>query len=112
MSHITGGGLLENLPRMYPQPGPDGTDGPLAALIERDSWHWPELFSWLQQAGNVAEDEMLRTFNCGIGYVLCVPAAEADAVLQTLQNNAEVPVHLGTMVPADTKPGAGQLLIA
>ena len=118
MAHITGGGLLENLPRMYPDPGPDSAtpdsaaSGRLAALIERDAWHWPELFAWLQQAGNVAEDEMLRTFNCGIGFVLCVPATEADAVLQTLQNNAEAPVRLGTMVPADTTPTAGQLLIA
>jgi len=109
MSHITGGGLLENLPRMYPEPS---ADGPLAALIERDAWQWPELFAWLQQAGNVAEEEMLRTFNCGIGFVLCVPASEAESVMQTLHNNAETPVLLGTMVHAHTTPAANQLLIA
>lgn len=106
MSHITGGGLLENLPRMYPK------QSALAALIERDAWQWPELFSWLQQAGNVAEKEMLRTFNCGIGFVLCVPAPETDGVMATLAGNGEAPVRLGTMVPADTTPAAGQLLIA
>jgi len=109
MSHITGGGLLENLPRMYPD---EGKNGALAALIERDAWQWPELFAWLQQAGNVAEDEMLRTFNCGIGFVLCVPAIEADGVMATLRDNGEDPLTLGTMVPAKTTPGTGQMLIA
>lgn len=109
MSHITGGGLLENLPRMYPE---DPVNGPLAALIERDAWQWPELFSWLQQAGNVAEEEMLRTFNCGIGFVLCVPESETTGVLTTLADAGETPVVLGTMVSAETAPGPGQLLIA
>ena len=109
MSHITGGGLLENLPRMYPE----SADGDaLAALIERDSWKWPALFSWLAQAGNVAEEEMLRTFNCGIGFVLCVPESETAGVVATLESAGEAPVVLGKMVPANTEPGVGQLLIA
>ncbi len=109
MSHITGGGLLENLPRMYPD---NPETGALAALIERDSWEWPALFSWLQQTGNIAEDEMLRTFNCGIGFVLCVPAGETAGVVATLKSAGEAPIILGKMVAEDTLPGPGQLLIA
>ena len=112
MSHITGGGLLENLPRMYPESDDSNATGALAALIERDSWQWPALFSWLQQVGNVAEEEMLRTFNCGIGFVLCVPDGETSGVLATLEAAGEKPVVMGKMVSADTLPGAGQLLIA
>ncbi len=108
MAHITGGGLLENLPRMFPK----DTAQPLAALINRDAWVWPELFLWLQQAGNVAEEEMLRTFNCGIGFVLCAPASEADGLMQALTDAGEQPVLIGEMVTADTPPEAGQLLIA
>ena len=62
MAHITGGGLLENLPRMF-------AERELAALIDLDGWDRPDIFSWLQQAGNIGEMEMLRTFNCGVGYV-------------------------------------------
>ena len=65
MAHITGGGIIENLPRMF-------EGGPVAALIDLDSWQRPAVFGWLAQAGNVVETEMLRTFNCGIGFVLCV----------------------------------------
>lgn len=76
MAHITGGGLTENVPRILPRG--------LAARIERDSWQWPSIFRWLQHAGNVADDEMLRTFNCGIGMVLAVDAAIAAEILAAL----------------------------
>ena len=77
MAHITGGGIIENLPRMF-------EDASVAALIDLDSWQRPAVFGRLAQAGNVVETEMLRTFNCGIGFVLCVApddvaAAVADA---------------------------------
>ena len=107
MSHITGGGLLENLPRMFPQE----TNTPLAALINRDAWIWPDLFAWLQQAGDIAEEEMLRTFNCGIGFVLCAPADQAAGLLAALTAAGESPTTIGSMVTADTLPGEGQLLI-
>ena len=106
MAHITGGGLLENLPRMFPA----GSD--LAALIDRDSWTWPALFAWLQQAGAVEEEEMLRTFNCGIGFVLCVPADTAEAVTLKLAELGESVYRIGSIVPASSTPAPGQLLIS
>jgi len=107
MSHITGGGLLENLPRMFPTDAPS----PLGALIDRDAWVWPELFAWLQQAGDIAEEEMLRTFNCGIGFVLCAPAEESQGLLDALTAAGESPIVIGTMVSAETQPSANRLLI-
>jgi phosphoribosylformylglycinamidine cyclo-ligase len=104
MAHITGGGLIENVPRMLPDPG-------IAALVDLDRWPWPSVFSWLQQAGNIGEREMLRTFNCGIGFVLAVPESAADAVLARLREGGEAPHPIGRIVAADTAPGAGELLI-
>ena len=69
IAHITGGGLVENIPRILP--------GGLAAHIERGSWSIPPLFTWLKQQGNVSDREMFRVFNCGIGMVIIVSAAEA-----------------------------------
>ena len=83
MAHITGGGIIENLPRMF-------ADESLAALIDLDSWQRPAVFGWLAQAGNVAETEMLRTFNCGVGFVLCVAAADVPAALTALEQSGEV----------------------
>jgi phosphoribosylformylglycinamidine cyclo-ligase len=107
MAHITGGGLLENLPRIFSERG-----GDLAALVDTDSWTRPDLFNWLQQAGNIDEAEMLRTFNCGIGFIIAVPADAADAVLQTLGELGERPMKIGRIVPADTRPGPTERLIA
>ncbi len=87
LAHITGGGLPENLPRVLP--------AGCKAVIERDSWQLPEVFGWLQQQGNVAEAEMLRTFNCGVGMVICVAEADAQAALQQLQAAGEEPWRLG-----------------
>ncbi|MFU8816070.1 MAG: phosphoribosylformylglycinamidine cyclo-ligase [Pseudomonadales bacterium] len=104
MAHITGGGLLENLPRIF-------TGDDLAALVDVDAWARPELFSWLQQAGNIDETEMLRTFNCGIGFILAIPADAADAALATLASLGEAPVKIGRIVAADTQPGPTERLI-
>ncbi len=76
LSHITGGGLLENLPRVLP--------AGCRAVIDIDSWDWPAIFHWLQEQGGVATREMYRTFNCGVGMVICVAGNEADAALQHL----------------------------
>jgi phosphoribosylformylglycinamidine cyclo-ligase len=73
IAHITGGGLLENIPRVLP--------GGCKAVINRGSWQLPAIFQLLQKEGNIAPDEMLRTFNCGIGMVLAVPEKEADEVM-------------------------------
>ncbi|VFR40308.1 Phosphoribosylformylglycinamidine cyclo-ligase [plant metagenome] len=90
LAHITGGGLLDNVPRIL-QPG-------LQARLHRDAWQMPELFSWLQREGGVADEEMHRVFNCGIGMVVVVPAAQADAVTQTLRAQGETVSVLGEIV--------------
>lgn len=76
MAHITGGGLTENVPRMLP-PG-------MQAAIDRRRWRVPPMFSWLQQTGNVPDEDMLRTFNMGVGLVLACEAGDTDAVIQDL----------------------------
>ncbi len=76
LAHITGGGLTENLPRVLPQ----GLDG----RIDLASWPRLPVFDWLQGAGGISESEMLRTFNCGIGMIVILPAAEVDATISEL----------------------------
>lgn len=90
MAHITGGGLTENLPRVLPDD--------LAASIDTQSWTLPAVFDWLQTRGNIEPSEMYRTFNCGVGFVIVVPAEHADHALQVLQNNGETAWLLGTIV--------------
>lgn len=87
IAHITGGGLLENLPRVLPAGA--------SAHIDRDSWSLPQGFQWLQEAGRIPDAEMHRTFNCGIGLVLVVSAAQAKEALSSLQAMGEAPWILG-----------------
>ena len=94
MSHITGGGLTENLPRMFA-----ATD--LAALIDLDAWSRPAVFDWLQQAGNVDEKEMLRTFNCGVGMVVAVPAESAGTAVELLKSHGERAWVIGHVVEGE-----------
>lgn len=89
MAHITGGGISENVPRILP----DNT----VAAIDAQSWPLPKLFQWLQQAGQVNSQEMYRTFNCGIGMVLVVNAADAAAVQQFLQQQGETVYEIGVI---------------
>lgn len=81
MAHITGGGLPGNVPRVLP-------DG-LRAVIDENSWQWPALFSFLQQQGQVEQFEMYRTFNCGVGMVIAVDAADADQTIALLNAQGE-----------------------
>lgn len=81
MAHITGGGLLENIPRVLPKF--------TSAVIDTDSWQWPEIFNWLQQKGNIQSREMYRTFNCGVGMVLVVPGTKAEEALSILKATGE-----------------------
>jgi phosphoribosylformylglycinamidine cyclo-ligase len=90
LAHITGGGLTENLPRVLP----DHTQ----ANISLSSWQRPAIFEWLQTEGNIADDEMLRTFNCGIGMVLVVEASQAEAILKTCQDSGIQGWRLGEIV--------------
>jgi phosphoribosylformylglycinamidine cyclo-ligase len=105
MVHITGGGFFENVPRILTDPGH-------AALIDLDSWTWPDIFAWLQQAGNIEQREMLTTFNCGIGFMLMVRANRLDATLSTLTALGETPIRIGEIVARDKTPGASQILVA
>lgn len=90
LAHITGGGLLENLPRVY------GKD--LAASLIRGSWAISPVFSWLQETGNVAEEEALRTFNMGIGMALVVDKSQASQIKALLEAEGETVSVLGEMV--------------
>ena len=92
MSHITGGGLLENIPRVLPDNS--------KAVIDASSWQMPPVFNWLQQNGNVDSREMYRTFNCGVGMVVCVPAAEADNALRILKDAGEDAFVVGSIEAA------------
>ncbi len=92
MSHITGGGLLENIPRVLPEN--------TKAVIDTTRWQMPAVFDWLQQSGNVDGREMYRTFNCGVGMVICVPATEADNALRILQEAGENAFVVGSIEPA------------
>jgi phosphoribosylformylglycinamidine cyclo-ligase len=90
LAHITGGGLLENIPRVLP--------AGLAARIERSAWNLPPLFQWLKQEGNIADAELYRVFNCGIGMVAVVGAAEASAALRALRATGEIACRIGHVV--------------
>ena len=90
MAHITGGGITDNLPRVIP-PG-------CKALIRRGAWPVPPIFEVIRQGGNVAEEEMLRTFNNGIGMILAVPAGEAEGVIARLKRWKEKAYPIGAIV--------------
>lgn len=90
MAHITGGGLLENTHRMFPEG--------LAARIDRRRWPRPAIFDWLQKAGNVTDAEMHRVFNCGIGMIVVVAAAEAESAARRLTDAGESIFTIGHVV--------------
>ncbi len=94
LSHITGGGLIENLPRVMPNH--------TCAKIDSQAWQRPAVFDWLQEQGNVAKIEMHRTFNCGIGMVVVVAADQADTALAQLKALGEQAWLIGEMVPSET----------
>ncbi len=102
LAHITGGGLLDNIPRVL--------QSNLAARLHRDAWTMPPLFQWLQENGNVAEAEMLRVFNCGIGMVVIVPAAQADAITTTFQSKGETVYRLGEIAEREGDEAAQVVL--
>ena len=96
MAHITGGGITENLPRVLPEG--------LNAAIDLSSWQLPEIFVWLQQQGHVELTDMLVTFNCGIGMIVCVAAADEAATLETLKQQGETAFSIGEIVAGAGKP--------
>jgi phosphoribosylformylglycinamidine cyclo-ligase len=92
LCHITGGGFWENIPRVLP--------ADTKAVINGKSWQWPAIFNWLQQQGNISRHEMYRTFNCGVGMIVVVPAAQLDNALSQLQQAGETAWHLGEIQAA------------
>ena len=89
MAHITGGGITENVPRVLPEN--------VKAVIEKSSWQRPKLFDWLQREGNVAESEMHRVFNCGIGMVVVVARENVEPALKLLRAAGEQAVEIGSI---------------
>ena len=89
LAHITGGGLLENIPRVLPDNA--------TAIIDTNAWTRPAVFDWLQQGGNIEEHEMHRTLNCGVGMVICVPAKTAEQAIDFLNKQGENAFMLGTI---------------
>jgi len=89
MAHITGGGITENVPRVLPEN--------VVAQIDAKSWEMPKLFQWLQENGGVAQGEMYRTFNCGIGMVVIVAAEQAADAIKLLQAEGETVYTLGAI---------------
>ncbi len=87
LAHITGGGLTENVPRVLPEN--------VKAVIEQSSWQRPRLFEWLQAAGQVAESEMHRVFNCGIGMVVVVAEEDVQRALHLLHAAGEMALEIG-----------------
>lgn len=96
LAHITGGGLTENLPRVLP--------AGIKAHIDLSSWAFPDIFLWLQKQGNVSLPDMLTTFNCGIGMIVCVAAEDENATLDTLQSLGETVFVIGELVASEGKP--------
>ncbi|MEL6641248.1 MAG: phosphoribosylformylglycinamidine cyclo-ligase [Pseudomonadota bacterium] len=102
LAHITGGGLTENLPRVLPEG--------LGATIDLDSWTLPPVFQWLAREGGMAEAEMLKTFNAGIGMVVIVSAENADAARTTLTEAGETVIDLGQVIETPEMRYTGSLL--
>ena len=96
MAHITGGGLIENLPRVFPQG--------MGAQLRKGSWPQSELFAWLQQNANLDDHEFFRTFNAGIGMAIVVAASAAESVTATLREHGETVYQIGSITNA---PAAG-----
>ena len=102
LAHITGGGLTENPPRVLPEG--------LACAIDLGAWALPPVFGWLATTAHMAEAELLKTFNCGIGLILVVDAAEAGTIRQLLSDMGETVIELGRIVAGEGVIYAGHLL--
>jgi phosphoribosylformylglycinamidine cyclo-ligase len=94
IAHLTGGGFWENIPRVLP----DNTQ----AVIDESSWQWPSVFNWLQQAGNVSQHEMYRTFNCGVGMVIALSAQDADKAIELMNAKGEKAWKIGMIKASDS----------
>ena len=93
MAHITGGGLLENVPRILPHN--------LSAIIDTNSWQLPPIFQWIQDTGNISDIDMRTTFNLGVGMVVAVSEKDVATALATLQQSGEIAWLVGEVVEGD-----------
>ncbi len=100
LAHITGGGIPGNLNRVLPDN--------CHAIVQESNWEWPALFTWMMETANIERTEMYRTFNCGVGMILVVDAANADKAIEHLSNSGE-----NAFIVGEIKPGASdqQVLI-
>ncbi|MFP1867232.1 phosphoribosylformylglycinamidine cyclo-ligase [Lonsdalea quercina] len=92
--HLTGGGFWENIPRVLPEG--------MQATLDESSWQWPSVFNWLQKAGNVSRHEMYRTFNCGVGMIVALPAEQVEDAIALLNANGERAWKIGNINRTDT----------
>jgi phosphoribosylformylglycinamidine cyclo-ligase len=100
-AHITGGGITENLPRVLPKD--------TRAVVDLSAWPRPAIFGWLREQGKVADSEMLRTFNCGLGMIVCVAPGDEKTTLETLRASGETAFPIGEIVPAAGDPSVDYL---
>ena len=96
MAHITGGGITDNLPRILP-PGAE-------ARVRLGTWEVPAIFRWLQSQGRVSDDEMLRTFNMGVGLIVVTSAADADGLVTTIRSAGEPDPRIIGEITAGSAP--------
>ena len=90
IAHITGGGITENLPRVLPSNA--------QAQIDLGAWTRPQIFNWLQKQGQVTDAEMYRTFNCGIGLIICVSSERAQTALEILNRDSKTAFIIGNVI--------------
>lgn len=102
IAHITGGGLIENIPRVIP-------DG-LSVSIDSNSWEFPPIFKWLQETGNIEAHEMYKTFNCGVGMVVSVPQENNGETIRLLSEMGETVWEIGKVIPTDDSTERVQVL--
>jgi len=102
MAHITGGGLIENIPRVIPND--------LKAVINKNAWEMPHLFEWIKSEANLSEDELFKTFNCGIGMVLIIKQQSKDKIINSLKNSKEEVYEIGKIIKKDTNDSQIQII--
>lgn len=102
ISHLTGGGFWENIPRVLPHS--------VKAVINEASWQWPAIFTWLQQQGNIDRYEMYRTFNCGVGMIIALPQNQVETALALLKQVGETAWQIGCIESA--AEGEAQVIIS
>ena len=102
MAHITGGGLTENIPRVIPKG--------LKAIVSKELWDMPKIFKWIQFEAKLSEDELFKTFNCGIGMVLIIKQESKDRVMTSLRNSKEVVFEIGKIIKSNLNDKQIQIL--